>query len=121
MAAAITIYLHNLALAVFIGIIISALVFAWESAKRIRAYKSIDEMPAHTLLDLVKTLVDTLINAAVGAVGGFSFGGVARAEDLRLGQVGQQYGGQGNFGTNIHRFFRNVAVKCRPTPAPFKY
>jgi SulP family sulfate permease len=35
--ALITIVLHNLALAVLIGVIISALVFAWESAKRIRA------------------------------------------------------------------------------------
>lgn len=40
--AAITIWLHNLALAVLIGVIISALVFAWESAKRIRAKKYID-------------------------------------------------------------------------------
>lgn len=40
---AITIFLHNLALAVLIGVIISALVFAWESAKRIRARKHIDE------------------------------------------------------------------------------
>jgi SulP family sulfate permease len=39
----ITILLHNLALAVFIGVIISALVFAWDNAKRIRARKSIDE------------------------------------------------------------------------------
>ena len=38
----ITIFLHNLALAVLIGVIISALVFAWESAKRIRARKYID-------------------------------------------------------------------------------
>jgi len=43
LVAAITIYLHNLALAVLIGVIISALVFAWESAKRIRARKYIDE------------------------------------------------------------------------------
>jgi len=43
LVAAITIYLHNLALAVLIGVIISALVFAWESAKRIRAHKFIDE------------------------------------------------------------------------------
>jgi SulP family sulfate permease len=42
LVAVITIYLHNLALAVLIGVIISALVFAWESAKRIRAHKSID-------------------------------------------------------------------------------
>jgi SulP family sulfate permease len=40
--ALITIWLHNLALAVLIGVIISALVFAWESAKRIRARKYID-------------------------------------------------------------------------------
>lgn len=40
--AAITVWLHNLALAVLIGVIISALVFAWESAKRIRARKTID-------------------------------------------------------------------------------
>ena len=39
----ITVFLHNLALAVLIGVIISALVFAWESAKRIRARKHIDE------------------------------------------------------------------------------
>ena len=41
--ALITILLHNLALAVLIGVIISALVFAWESAKRIRAKKYIDD------------------------------------------------------------------------------
>ncbi|MET0759987.1 MAG: SulP family inorganic anion transporter [Flavobacterium sp.] len=41
--ALITVLLHNLALAVLIGVIISALVFAWESAKRIRAKKYIDE------------------------------------------------------------------------------
>lgn len=41
--ALITIVLHNLALAVLIGVIISALVFAWESAKRIRSRKYIDE------------------------------------------------------------------------------
>lgn len=43
LVAAITVLLHNLALAVLIGVIISALVFAWESAKRIRARKFIDE------------------------------------------------------------------------------
>jgi len=43
LVALITIWLHNLALAVLIGVIISALVFAWESAKRIRARKYIDE------------------------------------------------------------------------------
>lgn len=41
--AVITVWLHNLALAVLIGVIISSLVFAWESAKRIRANKYIDE------------------------------------------------------------------------------
>ncbi len=43
LVAGITIFMHNLALAVLIGVIISALVFAWENAKRIRARKSIDE------------------------------------------------------------------------------
>ena len=43
LVALITIFLHNLALAVLIGVIISALVFAWESAKRIRARKFTDE------------------------------------------------------------------------------
>ena len=41
--ALITIFMHNLALAVLIGVIISALVFAWENAKRIRARKYMDE------------------------------------------------------------------------------
>jgi len=40
--ALITIVLHNLALAVLVGVIISALVFAWDNAKRIRAKKYID-------------------------------------------------------------------------------
>src|SRR5690554_4352886 len=39
----VTIFLHDLALAVLIGVIISALVFAWESAKRIRARRYIDD------------------------------------------------------------------------------
>lgn len=43
LVAVITVLLHNLALAVLIGVIISALVFAWESAKRIRARKYTDE------------------------------------------------------------------------------
>jgi len=43
LVALITIWLHNLALAVLIGVIISALVFAWESAKRIRARKYVDD------------------------------------------------------------------------------
>jgi SulP family sulfate permease len=43
LVAAITIVLHNLALAVLIGVIIAALVFAWENAKRIRARKYVDD------------------------------------------------------------------------------
>ena len=43
LVAGITVLLHNLALAVLIGVIISALVFAWENAKRIRARKYVDE------------------------------------------------------------------------------
>jgi SulP family sulfate permease len=43
LVAVITIWLQNLALAVLIGVIISALVFAWDSATRIRARKYIDE------------------------------------------------------------------------------
>lgn len=43
LVAVITVMLHNLALAVLIGVIISALVFAWENAKRIRARKYVDE------------------------------------------------------------------------------
>jgi SulP family sulfate permease len=43
LVAAVTVLLHNLALAVLIGVIISALVFAWENAKRIRARKTVDE------------------------------------------------------------------------------
>ncbi len=39
----VTVFLHNLALAVVVGVIISALVFAWDNAKRIRARKKIDE------------------------------------------------------------------------------
>ncbi|MBV8326338.1 SulP family inorganic anion transporter [Chryseobacterium sp.] len=41
--AVITVILHNLALAVLVGVIISALVFAWDNAKRIRAKKYTDE------------------------------------------------------------------------------
>ncbi|HEY1024300.1 MAG TPA: SulP family inorganic anion transporter [Sphingobacteriaceae bacterium] len=43
LVAIITVWLHNLALAVLIGVVISALVFSWESAKRIRARKYVDE------------------------------------------------------------------------------
>ena len=39
----VTVFLHNLALAVLVGVIISALVFAWDNAKRIRARKHIDD------------------------------------------------------------------------------
>ena len=39
----VTALLHNLALAVLIGVVIAALVFAWDNAKRIRARKRIDE------------------------------------------------------------------------------
>ncbi|MGB5402426.1 MAG: SulP family inorganic anion transporter [Robiginitalea sp.] len=39
----VTVFLHNLALAVLVGVIISALVFSWDNAKRIRARKYIDE------------------------------------------------------------------------------
>ena len=42
LVAAITVFLHNLALAVLIGVVVSALVFAWDNAKRIRARKSVD-------------------------------------------------------------------------------
>jgi sulfate permease, SulP family len=43
LVALITVFLHNLALAVLVGVIISALVFAWENAKRIRARKFVDD------------------------------------------------------------------------------
>ncbi|MBT9483643.1 SulP family inorganic anion transporter [Sediminibacterium sp.] len=43
MVTLVTVILHNLALAVIIGVIIAALVFAWDNAKRIRAKKYIDE------------------------------------------------------------------------------
>lgn len=43
MVTVVTIFLHNLALAVIVGVIISALVFAWDNAKRIRARKHVDE------------------------------------------------------------------------------
>ncbi|MFK7934030.1 MAG: SulP family inorganic anion transporter [Saprospiraceae bacterium] len=39
----VTAVLHNLALAVIVGVIIAALVFAWDNAKRIRARKRFDE------------------------------------------------------------------------------
>lgn len=42
MVTLITVFLHNLALAVLLGVIIAALVFAWDNAKRIRARKHID-------------------------------------------------------------------------------
>lgn len=39
----VTVFLHNLALAVVVGVIIAALVFAWDNAKRIRARKYTDQ------------------------------------------------------------------------------
>ncbi len=39
----ITVVLHNLALAVLIGVIISALMFAWENAKHIHAKRYVDD------------------------------------------------------------------------------
>ncbi|WP_088339929.1 SulP family inorganic anion transporter [Robiginitalea sediminis] len=39
----VTVLLHNLALAVLIGVVIAALVFAWDNARRIRARKRTDE------------------------------------------------------------------------------
>lgn len=42
LVALITVTLHNLALAVLVGVIISALIFAWDNAKRIRARKHIN-------------------------------------------------------------------------------
>lgn len=39
----VTAVLHNLALAVLIGVILAALVFAWDNAKRIRARKYLDD------------------------------------------------------------------------------
>lgn len=43
LVAIITVLLHNLALAVLVGVVISALVFAWDNAKRIRARKYVDD------------------------------------------------------------------------------
>ncbi len=41
--AGITVVFHNLAIAVIVGVLISALAYAWENATRIRARKHIDE------------------------------------------------------------------------------
>ena len=43
MVTLVTVLLHNLALAVIIGVVIAALVFAWDNAKRIRARKHTDD------------------------------------------------------------------------------
>ena len=43
LVALIIVVSHNLALAVLIGVILAALVFSWESAKRIRARKFLDD------------------------------------------------------------------------------
>lgn len=42
LVAAITVWLHNLALAVLVGVIISALVFAWESSQKLQVKKHLD-------------------------------------------------------------------------------
>jgi SulP family sulfate permease len=44
----ITVVFHNLALAVLVGVIISALSFAWQNATRIRARKNVDEYGVKT-------------------------------------------------------------------------
>lgn len=41
--AAITVLLHNLALAVLVGVLIAALVFAWDNARRLRVVRTKDE------------------------------------------------------------------------------
>lgn len=43
LVAMVTVIFHNLAVAVIVGVIISALAFAWENAKRIRARKFVDD------------------------------------------------------------------------------
>ncbi|GET34298.1 sodium-independent anion transporter [Prolixibacter bellariivorans] len=43
MVTLVTVIFHNLAVAVLIGVIIAALVFAWDNAKRIRARKYVDD------------------------------------------------------------------------------
>ena len=43
LVAGVTVIFHNLAVAVILGVVISALAFAWENARRIRARKHIDE------------------------------------------------------------------------------
>jgi sulfate permease, SulP family len=43
LVAGVTVVFHNLAVAVIIGVIISALAFAWENALRIRARKFVDD------------------------------------------------------------------------------
>lgn len=40
---AITVIFHNLAVAVLVGVLFAAIIFAWENAKRIRARKHVDE------------------------------------------------------------------------------
>ena len=43
LVTAVTAVLHNLALAVLLGVVVAALVFAWDNAIRIRARKRVDE------------------------------------------------------------------------------
>lgn len=45
----ITLLFDDLALAVLVGVVIAALVFAWDSAKRIRARKHLDEKGVKSL------------------------------------------------------------------------
>src|SRR5690606_8123486 len=42
LVAGVTVVFHNLAVAVLLGVVVSALAFAWENARRIRARKHID-------------------------------------------------------------------------------
>ncbi len=63
--AGVTVVLHNLALAVLIGVIISALSFAWKNASMIRAKESIDkdgikhyEMNGPLFFGSIKTFYD---------------------------------------------------------------
>jgi len=54
MVMLVTLFLHNLALAVLVGVIIAALVFAWDNAKRIRARKYIDARVSSTMRSMAR-------------------------------------------------------------------
>lgn len=43
----VTVFVHNLALAVFIGVVISALAFAWDNAKNIRVRRTAGKKEVH--------------------------------------------------------------------------